>query len=129
MPVPEILIVAPPPARAPKGTIAPKFEAADAKGKGLAEALADVAAELGCAFFAAGRVVQVSAIDGVHLEADQHLVLARALANEVAALARANEAPSARATARTEPADPRGETGGDESGVIWPGDSGGSPRP
>jgi lysophospholipase L1-like esterase len=86
MPVPEILICAPPPARTPKGAIAPKFEGADARAKGLAEALADVAGELGCPFFDTGRVVKVSAIDGVHLDADQHLLLAHALAKEVAAL-------------------------------------------
>src|SRR5215471_19488948 len=51
MPVPEILIVAPPPARTPKGVMAPKFADADVKSKGLAEALADVATELGCPFF------------------------------------------------------------------------------
>jgi lysophospholipase L1-like esterase len=86
MPVPEILIVAPPPLRVPKGAIAPKFEGADAKSKGLAEAIADAATELGCPFYDAGRVVKVSAIDGVHLDADQHLVLAHVLANEVAGL-------------------------------------------
>ena len=86
MPVPEILIVAPPPARAPKGTIAPKFEGADAKSKGLAEAFADVATELGCPYFDAGRIARVSGIDGVHFDADQHLVLGLALAKEVAAL-------------------------------------------
>ncbi|HUL81070.1 MAG TPA: SGNH/GDSL hydrolase family protein [Gammaproteobacteria bacterium] len=86
MPVPEILIVAPPPVRTPKGAIAPKFEEADAKSKGLAEAFADVAAELGCPFLDAGRMVKVSAIDGVHLDADQHLVLAHVLAKEVAVL-------------------------------------------
>jgi lysophospholipase L1-like esterase len=86
MPVPEILIVAPPPARTPKGAMAPKFEGADTKSKGLAEMLADVAAELGCPFFDAGRIVHVSPIDGVHLDADQHLVLGLALAKEVAAL-------------------------------------------
>jgi lysophospholipase L1-like esterase len=94
MPVPEILVVAPPPARAAKGTMAQKFEDADVKSKGLAEALADVASELACPFFDAGRVVKVSAIDGVHLDADQHLVLAHVLAKEVAAiLDRAVEAP------------------------------------
>jgi lysophospholipase L1-like esterase len=85
-PFPGILIVAPPPARTPKGTIAPKFEGADAKSKGLAEAFAEVATELGCPFFDAGRIVRVSAIDGVHLDADQHLVLGLSLAKEVAAL-------------------------------------------
>ena len=86
MPVPEILIVAPPPARTPKGVMAPKFADADVKSRGLAEAFADVATELGCPFFDAGRVVKVSAIDGVHLDADQHLLLAHELAKEVAVL-------------------------------------------
>ena len=86
MPVPEILIVAPPPARTPKGAIAPKFDGADAKSKGLAEAFAAIATELGCPFYDAGRVVKVSAVDGVHLDADQHLVLAHVLAKEVAGL-------------------------------------------
>jgi lysophospholipase L1-like esterase len=86
MPVPEILIVAPPPARTAKGAMAPKFEGADAKSKGLAEALTEVATELGCPFFDAGRVVTTSAIDGVHLDADQHLVLAHDLAKAVAVL-------------------------------------------
>jgi lysophospholipase L1-like esterase len=86
MPVPEILIVAPPPARTAKGAMAPKFDGADGKSKGLAEALADVATELGCPFFDAGRVVTTSAIDGVHLDADQHLVLAHELAKAVAVL-------------------------------------------
>jgi lysophospholipase L1-like esterase len=86
MPVPEILIVAPPPARTAKGAMAPKFDGADVKSKGLAVALADVATELGCPFFDAGRVVTTSAIDGVHLDADQHLVLAHELAKAVAVL-------------------------------------------
>ena len=86
MPVPEILIVAPPPARTAKGAMAPKFEGADVKSKGLAEALAEVATELGCPIFDAGRVVTTSAIDGVHLDADQHLVLAHELAKAVAVL-------------------------------------------
>jgi lysophospholipase L1-like esterase len=86
MPVPEILVVAPPPARAPKGFLAPKFDGADTKSKGLAEAFAAVAAELGCPFLDSGRDVKVSAIDGIHLDADQHLVLAHVLAQEVAAL-------------------------------------------
>jgi len=86
MPVPPILIVAPPPAEAAKGAMAAKFAGADAKGKGLAEALAAVAAELGCAFFDAGRAAHVSPVDGVHLDADQHATLAAALATEVGAL-------------------------------------------
>ncbi len=86
MPMPAILIVAPPPARTARGTMAAKFAGADVKSQGLAAAFAAVAAELGCAFFDAGRVVHTSAVDGVHLDADQHEKLAHALASEVAAL-------------------------------------------
>ncbi|HVS24549.1 MAG TPA: SGNH/GDSL hydrolase family protein [Gammaproteobacteria bacterium] len=84
--VPEILIVAPPPVRAPKGVIAPKFANADVKSQGLAEAFAAVAAELGCPFFDAGRVAKTSAVDGVHLDSDQHVQLAHALARDIGAL-------------------------------------------
>jgi lysophospholipase L1-like esterase len=86
MPVPPVLIVAPPPVRTPKGAIAPKFEGAAVKGKDLAFELEAVAAELDCAFVDAGKVVTTSTVDGVHLDADQHLVLAHALAQKVAGL-------------------------------------------
>jgi lysophospholipase L1-like esterase len=86
MPVPPILVVAPPPVREPKGPMAPKFEGAAEKGAGLAAELEKVAAELGCAFTDAGRLVTTSAVDGVHLDADQHLALAYALAQVVAGL-------------------------------------------
>src|SRR5204862_6412914 len=85
-PVPGGMIVAPRPARTPRGTIAPKFEGASAKGKDLAIELEKVAAELGCPFVEAGRVVTTSAVDGVHLDGDQHLVLAHELAQRVANL-------------------------------------------
>jgi lysophospholipase L1-like esterase len=83
MPVPAVLIVAPPPVRTPKGAIAPKFEGAAAKSKDLAAELEKVAAELGCPFVDAGKVATTSTVDGVHLDADQHLVLAHALAQRV----------------------------------------------
>ena len=86
MPTPQVLIVAPPPVRTPKGSIAPKFAGAAVKGKDLAAELEKVALELGCTFFDAGTVVTTSAVDGVHLDAEQHLVLARALAQQVARL-------------------------------------------
>jgi lysophospholipase L1-like esterase len=86
MPIPSVLIVAPPPVRTPKGAIAPKFEGAAAKGKNLALELETVANELDCAFVDAGKIVTTSTVDGVHLDADQHLVLAHALAQRVASL-------------------------------------------
>jgi lysophospholipase L1-like esterase len=86
MPVPPVLIVAPPALREPKGTIAPKFEGGDRRCVGLADAYREVAATRGCPFFDAGAVVQASGIDGVHLDAAAHLALADALAAVIAPL-------------------------------------------
>jgi lysophospholipase L1-like esterase len=86
MPVPRILVVAPPPIRNPRGPIAPKFDGAEAKSVGLAAAFRRVAEELDCAFFDAGSVTASSKVDGVHLDAEQHLVLGRALASVVKGL-------------------------------------------
>jgi lysophospholipase L1-like esterase len=86
MPVPEILVVAPPAIQPPKGPIAPKFRGADAKAVGLSAAYAQVARELGCPFFDSGEVTSSSRVDGVHLDADQHQTLGRALAKVVGQL-------------------------------------------
>lgn len=86
MPVPSVLVVAPPPIRAPQGPIAPKFTGAEAKCVGLASAYEQVCTSLGCHFFDAGSVVQCSTVDGVHLDAEQHGVLGRSLASVVAPL-------------------------------------------
>ena len=84
MPVPEIMIIAPPPIILPKGPIAPKFEGAGRKCAGLAEAYKAVSIEHQCSFFDAGCVTTASKVDGVHLDADQHAVLGKALAVVVA---------------------------------------------
>ena len=86
MPVPPILVVAPPPIRKAKGAIAPKFEGAEHKAVGLADAIARVADETSCAFFDAGSVTTTSKVDGVHLDLDQHLALGKAMARKVASL-------------------------------------------
>lgn len=80
MPVPPMLVVAPPPLQTPKGPIAPKFLGGDLKCIGLAQAYRDVATALGCLFFDAASVTTASRVDGVHLDADQHLTLGKALA-------------------------------------------------
>ena len=90
MVVPPILVVAPPPIRVPKGPIAPKFEGAERKCVGLASAYEKVCQELGCHFFDSASVVTSSNVDGVHLDAEQHLALGRALAPVVASLLRGN---------------------------------------
>jgi len=83
MPVPPILIIAPPPMEEPRGPIAPKFAGGAARSTGLAAAQREVAVALGCHFFDSGNVTSASRVDGVHLDADQHLALGRALAETV----------------------------------------------
>lgn len=86
MPVPPILVVAPPPIEIPRGPIARKFTDAAAKSAGLAEAYREITTDLGCYFFDAGTVTPASAVDGIHLDADQHARLGKALAAFVATL-------------------------------------------
>jgi lysophospholipase L1-like esterase len=83
MPQPEILVVVPPPIETPKGPLAPKFLRGDAKCVGLAAAYREVSGALGCHFFDSSTVTGSSRVDGIHLDADQHLVLADALAEQV----------------------------------------------
>ena len=86
MPIPGVLVAAPPPLVEPRGPIAPKFAGADKKSTGLAEAYREVASALGCPFFDAGTVTSASRVDGVHLDADQHVTLGEALVDVVSSL-------------------------------------------
>jgi lysophospholipase L1-like esterase len=86
MPVPPILVIAPPPVLIPRGPIAAKFVGAADKSSGLSEAYRLICAELACHFFDAASVTSASAVDGIHLDADQHQSLGKALARFVAAL-------------------------------------------
>lgn len=86
MPVPPILVVAPPEIGTPRGTVAPKFHGAEQRCVGLAAAYQQVAEELGCRFFDAGSVTSCSGVDGIHLDADQHPVLGQALCGPVSEL-------------------------------------------
>ncbi len=86
MPIPPVLIVAPPPVDTPRGAIAAKFANAAAKSAGLADAYRETANDLGCYFFDAASVTGASAVDGVHLDADQHRLLGRRLAAHLATL-------------------------------------------
>ena len=83
MPVPPILIAAPPQAKTARGEMAEKFAGAEQKSKGLARELEKVAKEWDCGFFDAGKVVSVSKVDGVHLDADQHVKLGAVMAEVV----------------------------------------------
>lgn len=83
MPVPTVLIVCPPPITRPAGTIAPKFEGGHQKCAGLAAAYRALADELGCPFFDAGTAVTASEVDGVHLDAADHVALGKKLLDVV----------------------------------------------
>lgn len=93
MPVPQILLVCPPRVRLPQGVLAPKFKGAEERSVGLADAYAQVASGLGCAFFNAESATTSSPVDGVHLDADQHLALGKALAGVVAPILSAEPPP------------------------------------
>lgn len=79
MPVPPILVVAPPAIQPAKVNMAEKFAGADEKCVGLAAAYQMVCADAGCFFFDANSIINVSEIDGVHLDAWAHLALGQAL--------------------------------------------------
>jgi lysophospholipase L1-like esterase len=83
MPVAPILLVCPPSIGTPRGPIAPKFAGAAGRSQGLAEAYRELAAALDCSFFDAGTATACSPIDGVHLDADQHLALGNAMVDVV----------------------------------------------
>ncbi|MDB6086418.1 MAG: putative Lysophospholipase hydrolase-type, partial [Gammaproteobacteria bacterium] len=86
MPVPPVLVVAPPAIETPRGPIAAKFTGAAEKSRGLAAAYEEITRELGCYFFDAGSVTGASAVDGIHLDADQHGRFGKNLAVFVATL-------------------------------------------
>jgi lysophospholipase L1-like esterase len=83
MPVPQILVVAPPAMRTPRGPIAPKFEGGEVKCVGLSAAYRMVCEEVDCRFFDAGSVITSCSADGVHLDLEQHLALGNALSQIV----------------------------------------------
>lgn len=80
MPIPPILVVAPPPIETPRGPIAGKFAHAAEKSRGLCPAYEEMTRELGCYFFDAGGVTSASTVDGIHLDADQHDRFGKSLA-------------------------------------------------
>ncbi len=83
MPVPKILIVAPPRITEPKGSIAFKFKNAEKRSTGLATELEKVAEEMSVMYFDAGSVAEASTIDGIHLDEPQHEALGKAVARAV----------------------------------------------
>lgn len=83
MPVPEILVIAPPTIIEPKGSIAAKFMGAEQRCVGLADELEKITKQHATLFFDAASVTAASRIDGIHLDEDQHQVLGEAIAHRV----------------------------------------------
>ena len=86
MPVPPVMIIAPPRPGVASGSMEQKFAGARERSSGLSDAYRQVANELGCHFFDADLEISVSTIDGVHLDADQHQSLGRKITPSVGAL-------------------------------------------
>ncbi|WP_181701487.1 SGNH/GDSL hydrolase family protein [Chthonobacter albigriseus] len=86
-PVPKILLVAPTPIMdIPDGNM---FSGGVEKSAGFSVAIRDTAERAGVAFLDAGDHVRTRLLDGVHLDADQHAALGRAMADAVRRLAAA----------------------------------------
>jgi lysophospholipase L1-like esterase len=86
MPSPPILVICPPPISHPGGELSAKFSGAEQRCSGLAHAYAAVCSELGCHFFNAAGATASSAVDGIHLDEEQHLAMGSALVEMVAAV-------------------------------------------
>ncbi len=83
MPVPEIMVIAPPKIIEPKGIIANKFKGSEKRSIGLAVELEKIAKENSVYYFDAGSVTEASKVDGIHLDEGQHKKLGEAISNAV----------------------------------------------
>jgi lysophospholipase L1-like esterase len=83
MPIPEIMVVAPPKITKPTGAIAGKFEGAEKRAVGLASELEKIAREYAVHYFDSATVTDSSDIDGIHLDESQHLLIGKAIASAV----------------------------------------------
>jgi len=83
MPIPKIMVVAPPKITTPKGYIANKFKNSEVRCVNLAKELEIVTKENTTYFFDASEVVEASTIDGIHLDEKEHKILGEAVATAV----------------------------------------------
>ena len=79
------LVVCPPPL-IETGVFAAMFRGASSKSAGLAGPMEAVARKRNAAFLNAGKIISSSAIDGIHLAADQHKALGKAVADTLTQL-------------------------------------------
>lgn len=83
MPIPEILVIAPPTIIQPQGEIANKFHGAEKRCLGLEFELQKISKEQSVHFFDANNVTTASAMDGIHLDECQHQILGESIAQAV----------------------------------------------
>ena len=83
MPIPNIMVIAPPKITSPNGNIANKFKNSEKRCVNLTKELEIVAKENSTYFFNANEVVEASVIDGIHLDEKEHKVLGQAIAASV----------------------------------------------
>lgn len=82
---PAVLLVAPPPI-IETGCLGPMFAGGAAKSAELGALYADVARRTASAFVDAGQVIASDPAEGIHFGADQHALLAAAIATRIAAM-------------------------------------------
>ena len=80
MPLPRILVLAPPEIVEPAGANVRKFEGASERSSGLSAAFKDMAVAKDACFFDMSAVTGRCKVDGIHLDADQHRAIAQAIA-------------------------------------------------
>jgi lysophospholipase L1-like esterase len=86
---PKALVICPPPILDSHGDavhLEAMFASGYEKSLRLAPLYAEVARENGAAFLDAGAFIKSSAFDGIHLDADMHAILGRAVAEKIVAL-------------------------------------------
>ncbi|CAA9430067.1 MAG: hypothetical protein AVDCRST_MAG15-2786 [uncultured Rubellimicrobium sp.] len=81
----RVLVICPPPVLE-QGPIASEFTGAHEVSLRLPELYDRLAQARGAAFLDAGRVIEVSPVDGIHFEPEAHVALGRAVAEAVRAL-------------------------------------------
>lgn len=86
MPIPEIMVIAPPLIKNPKGPVANKFSGAEKRGAGINLELAKIAKFNNTHFFDSNTVIQANEEDGIHLDAGQHSILGKAVAEAVSVI-------------------------------------------
>ncbi len=75
----EVMLICPPPV-VEVGVLKGEFQDGSEVSRNLPPVLRDYSAKRGIGFLDAGKVIEVSPIDGVHFEAEAHLALGKAVA-------------------------------------------------